>query len=210
MEQIAVLRCHNSEAHRVEPVIPPEAGAELRRELSIPEDAFVLLYPAEFSARKSQKVLIKAMQSLPEQAVLVLCGDGAELERMKALSQKLRLGDRVRFPGRVEDMPRWYRMADAAVTSSRSEGLPFNVMEAMHMGLPIAASAVKGNTDLIRDEETGLLYPYGDAEACAAAVGRLMESSDLRQTLGKKAAEEAEQYALDQVLPVVLEAILEV
>ena len=189
---------------------PAEAGAELRQELGIPAEAFVLLYPAEFSPRKSQEVLIRAMQNLPEQAVLVLCGDGAELERMKALSQKLRLGDRVRFPGRVEDMPRWYRMADAAVTSSRSEGLPFNVMEAMHMGLPIAASAVKGNTDLIRDEETGLLYPYGDAEACAAAVGRLMESSDLRQTLGKIAAEEAEQYALDQVLPIVLEAILEV
>ena len=188
---------------------PPETGAELRRDLGIPEDAFVFLYPAEFSARKSQKVLIRAMKSLPEQAVLALCGDGAELERMKALAKRLRLGDRVRFPGRVEDMPRWYRMADAAVTASRSEGLPFNVMEAMHMGLPVAASAVKGNTDLIRDEETGLLYPYGDAAACAAALRRLMDSPELRQQLGELGREEAEQYALDKVLPVVLEAILE-
>ena len=188
--------------------VPPEAGAELRRELSIPEDAFVLLYPAEFSARKSQKVLIKAMQSLPEQAVLVLCGDGAELEPMKALANRLGLGDRVRFPGRVEDMPRWYRMADAAVTASRSEGLPFNVMEAMHLALPVVASDVKGNNDRIRDGETGLLYPYGDAAACAAAIGRLMDSPDLRHSLGERAAEEAEQYALDRVLPQVMDAIL--
>ncbi len=185
-----------------------EEGAELRRELGIPAEAFVLLYPAEFSLRKSQELLIRAMQSLPEQAILVLCGDGTELERLKDLARRLGLGDRVRFPGRVEDMPRWYRMADAAVTSSRSEGLPFNVMEAMHMGLPVAASNVKGNNDLIRDGETGLLYPYGDAAACAAAMGRLMDSSDLRQELGERGKEEAEQYALDRVLPVVLEAIL--
>jgi glycosyltransferase EpsD len=81
-------------------------------------------------------------------------------------------------------------------------------MEAMHMGLPVAASNVKGNKDLIRDGENGLLYPYGDSSACAAAVGRLMESPDLRQKLGAKAAEEAEQYALEKVLPVVLDAIL--
>ena len=188
---------------------PPEAGAELRRELGIPEDAFVLLYPAEFSPRKSQSVLIRAMESLPEQAVLVLCGDGEELERAKALAERLGLGDRVRFPGRVEDMPRWYRMADAAVTASRSEGLPFNVMEAMHLALPVAASDVKGNNDLIREGETGLLYPYGDAAACAAAIGRLMDSPELRQQLGERAREEAEQYALDKVLPIVLDAILE-
>ena len=187
---------------------PAEAGTELRRELGISAEAFVLLYPAEFSPRKSQAILIRAMQELPERAVLVLCGDGTELERMKALAQSLCLGDRVRFPGRVEDMPRWYRMADAAVTTSRSEGLPFNVMEAMHMGLPVAASNVKGNKDLIRDGENGLLYPYGNSSACAAAVGRLMESPDLRQKLGAKAAEEAEQYALEKVLPVVLDAIL--
>ncbi len=188
---------------------PPEAGAELRRELGIPEEAFVLLYPAEFSARKSQQVLIHAMRSLPEQAVLVLCGDGTELERMKALADQLGLGDRVRFPGRVEDMPRWYRMADAAVTASRSEGLPFNVMEAMHLALPVVASNVKGNNDLIREGETGLLYPYGDAAACAAAVGRLMDFPELRQELGERAKAEAERYALDRVLPLVLETILE-
>ena len=188
---------------------PPEAGAELRRELGIPDEAFVLLYPAEFSPRKSQKVLIRAMQNLPERAVLVLCGDGAELEQMKALANQLGLGDRVRFPGRVEDMPRWYRMADAAVTASRSEGLPFNVMEAMHLALPVVASDVKGNNDLIREGETGLLYPYGDAEACAAAVGKLMDSPKLRHELGEKAAREAERYALDRVLPLVLETILE-
>lgn len=189
--------------------VPPEAGTALRRELGIAEEDFVLLYPAEFSRRKSQEVLIRAMAELPRRAVLVLCGQGAELEAMQALAASLDLGDRVRFPGQAEDMPRWYRMADAAVTASRSEGLPFNVMEAQHMGLPVVASAVKGNTDLVAEGETGLLYPYGDAAACAACIRRLMEDPDLRSRLGSAARAFSARYALDRVLPGVLGAMLE-
>ncbi len=185
----------------------PEEGEALRRELGISEDAFVLLYPAEFSRRKSQEVLIRAMKLLPDRAVLVLCGTGTELEPMRTMAADL--GERVRFPGQVEDMPRWYRMADAAVTASRSEGLPFNVMEAQHLGLPVAASRVKGNTDLVAEGESGLLYPYGDAAACAACIRRLMEDPDLCARLGQKARINAEKYALDRVLPGVLSAMLE-
>jgi glycosyltransferase EpsD len=185
----------------------PEEGEALRRELGISEDAFVLLYPAEFSRRKSQEVLIRAMKLLPDRAVLVLCGTGTELEPMRTMAADL--GERVRFPGQVEDMPRWYRMADAAVTASRSEGLPFNVMEAQHLGLPVAASRVKGNTDLVAEGGSGLLYPYGDAAACAACIRRLMEDPDLCARLGQKARINAEKYALDRVLPGVLSAMLE-
>lgn len=55
--------------------------------------------------------------------------------------------------------------------------MPFNVIEAMHSGLPVIASAVKGNTDLVHDGENSLTYPYDDAaDAFAAAVLRLMEA----------------------------------
>jgi len=186
----------------------PEAGPRLRETLGIPGDAFVLLYPAEFSPRKSQAVLIRAMADVPEGAVLVLCGQGEEREACMELARDLGLGERVRFPGQVEDMPAWYRMADAAVTAARSEGLPFNVMEAMHMGLPVIASRVKGNTDLVTEGETGLLYPYGDAAACAACIRRLMEDRDLRRSLGERGKEAAEPYALEKVLPQVMRKYL--
>ncbi len=187
---------------------PPDARERLRSELGVPPDAFVLIYPAEFSPRKSQAVLIRAMAELPERAVLALCGRGEELENCRRLAADLGLGDRVLFPGQVEDMPAWYRTADAAVTASRSEGLPFNVMEAMHMGLPVIASRVKGNTDLVRDGATGLLYPYGDSTACTACIRRLLEDPALCRSLGERGKEAAEPYALERVLPRVMEKYL--
>ena len=176
-----------------------EDGRQLRQSLGIPEDAFVLIYPAEFSKRKSQHVLIEAMQHLPEQVRLVLCGEGDQLQYCKGLAKKLHVQDRILFPGQITDIAPWYRMADALVASSRSEGLPFNVMEAMYMGLPVVASAVKGHTDLIRDGDTGLLYPYGDAKKCTACVMRLVTDAKLRKVMGKCALESAgryEQYAI--------------
>ncbi len=186
----------------------PEDGKRLRKDLGIPLGAFVLLFAAEFSKRKSQHVLIEALVRLPQNVKLVLCGTGATLEACKMLAQELGVSDRVLFPGQVADMPAWYRMADAAVTSSRSEGLPFNVVEAMYCGLPVVASAVKGHTDLIEDEETGLLYPYGDAEKCAAQIRRLIDDPALREKICAQRWEKVAACELDAVLPQVMNRYL--
>jgi len=182
-------------------------GDSISREgLGIPQDAFVLIYPAEFSARKSQEVLIKAIALLPEDTVLLLCGDGSELDKCQALVRELQLDKRVLFPGRVEHMAAWYALSDAAVTASRSEGLPFNVMEAMHCNLPVVASRVKGHTDLIDDGLTGLLYDYGNAEQCARQIRRLINEPPLRAALSTNARQSVSPYALNQVLDKVLTA----
>lgn len=184
----------------------PEDSRDFRSDLGIPQDAFVLIYPAEFSRRKSQEVLIRALTKLPERAVLALPGEGALLDQCKTLAAQLDLKHRVVFPGQVRDMAPWYAIADIAVSASRSEGLPFNVMEAMYCGLPVVASEVKGHTDLVTHGRTGWLYPYGDMAACAGALEMLMDSPPLRQALGRAAQESAAQYALEQVLPQVLGA----
>ena len=181
-----------------------EDGVALRQEFGIPEDAFVLLCAAEFSKRKSQSVLIRAMEKLPPNVMLVLCGSGALWDHCRNLARTLGVADRVFFPGHVADMAPWYRMADAAVSASRSEGLPFNVMEAMYMGLPVVASEVKGHMDLIANGETGMLYPYGDEAACAGCVLSIMDDPELRDRLCTPAKGNVENYALDNVLPEVM------
>lgn len=176
----------------------------LREKLGIPSGALVLLYPAELSKRKSQHVLIEAMQYLPQNVWLVLCGEGECTPACRILSEKLHVNSRVLFPGQVTNIGAWYRMADILAASSRSEGLPFNVMEAMHMGLPVIASAVKGHTDLIRDGENGLLYPYGDAKVFSRCVERLMLNAILRQKIRERAAHEVAQYELSVVFPQIM------
>lgn len=183
--------------------VPPDSRELLRKKRGVRPDAFVLIYAAEFSKRKSQSVIIRAMELLPDTVNLVLAGEGALREECRDLARKLGVEGRVLFPGQVRDIPAWYAMADAAVSASRSEGLPFNIMEAMYAGLPVVASAVKGHTDLVEDGVTGLLYPYGDAGACGEQLLRLVESEPLRRDLAQNAREAMEQYGLERVLPVV-------
>jgi glycosyltransferase EpsD len=184
----------------------PEAGRRLRASLGIPEGDYVLLCAAELSGRKSQPVLIRALRELPERARLVLAGSGAGETECRALAGQLGLEDRILFPGHVGNVGDWYAMADAVVTASRIEGLPFNVMEAMVLRKPVVASRVKGHEDLIEDGRSGLLYPYGDAAACAAAVRRLMEDPALGKSLAAEAAAQIGQYALERVFPQVMAA----
>lgn len=186
-----------------------EDGQALRAVLGIPSSAFVVICPAEFSERKSQHILIEAMAKLPPEAVLVLPGSGALLEDCKSLARRLSLEERVWFPGFVSELAPWYRMADAAVTASRSEGLPFSVMEAMYCGLPVAASAVKGHLDLINDGITGLLYPYGDVSACAACIDRFMTDAAFRETAASASKAAVQDYALEKVLPTVVHMYLQ-
>lgn len=186
------------------PRISKEEAQTLRTRLGISPDAFLLLYGAEFSKRKNQRVLIEALKELPDQVVLLLPGDGALEDSCRERVRELGLEGRVIFPGRVDNMPLWYRAADGAVSSSRSEGLPFNLMEAMYYGLPIVASDVKGNRDLITHNQTGLLYPYGDPSACAAQIRRLLEEPFLREHLSQEASKAAKGYTLSEVLPQVM------
>lgn len=181
--------------------VSAEDGKRLRERLGVPEDAFVLIYAAEFSARKSQHVLIEAMRDLPDQVWLVLCGDGALRASCMAQAAKLPAPERVLFPGYIEDIGVWYRMADVCVASSRSEGLPHSIVEAMHVGLPVIASAVKGHTDLITDGVTGLLYPHGDAKKCAECVGSIVGDKPLVEAMSRNAVQQGEQYPLKAVLP---------
>lgn len=177
---------------------------ELRQQLGLKASDLVLIYAAEFSGRKNQAMLIQAIQELPEDVILLLPGQGDLREACRMQAGKAGLADRVRFPGFVRDMENWYRAADICVSSSRIEGLPFNLMEAMACGLPVVASDVKGHQDLICSGENGFLYPFGDEKAFVQAVQGLMEAKT-RQRMGESAKNAVQQYSLSQVFPALTE-----
>lgn len=182
----------------------PVERAEARQSLSIAEDALVLLYAAEFSERKNQKFLVEALPQLPENAVLLLPGTGALREDCREAAMALQVSGRVILPGFVQDMTPYLHAADVCISSSRSEGLPFHVMEAMSCGLPSVLTRVKGHEDLLRGEKAGLLFPFDDRDAFVKAVRRLADDPALRQKMGDAARESVQRYSLDQVKPTLL------
>ena len=181
---------------------PAGAGERLRarERFGLPRDAFVLVYAAEFSKRKNQEELIRTMALLPERVCLLLAGRGEGLEPCRALAEELGLSRRVFFAGFVPDVESCYHAADLCVSTSRSEGLPFNLMEAMSCALPVVATDVKGHQDLVLPGQTGFLVPYGDREALRARVEELMDTPALFMRLGCQAREHTAPYRLETVL----------
>ena len=180
-----------------------EARAAARKKLGLGEDAFVLLCAAEFSSRKNQSLLIRALSSLPADTVLLLPGEGALRADCEALSARLGLSDRVIFPGRLANVGPALAAADVYVSASRSEGLPFAVMEAMGSGLPCVLSDVKGHRDLLSGADAGRLCPYGDARALAAAIEELRRDGALRAALGERGFSAVQPFGLERVFPLV-------
>ena len=180
----------------------------LRQKFKIPLDSIVLIFAAEFSARKNQKFLINVMKKLPENIFLILPGTGILLNECKILTEKLNLSDRIIFPGFSENVGSFYNFADIAVSSSRSEGLPFNILEAMYMNLPVVASAVKGHTDLLEDLDGAKLFPFNDEEKCAECI-KFFADKITKKNLIVKNREFTEKYSLSSVLPEVMNLFLD-
>lgn len=182
----------------------------LRREFNIPEDAFLLIFPAEFSKRKNQRTLLEALSKTPKDVWLMLPGEGELLNECKQLAKQLEIEDRTIFPGFIKEIASAYAASDAAVSSSIIEGLPFNVMEAMHAGLPVILSDIKGHRDLVSADINGLLYPKEDSNALASAIKKLKNDTDKREKFGKAAKLSVEKYSLQNVLPQVISKYLSV
>jgi glycosyltransferase EpsD len=144
-------------------LVSPEEKIEYKKKLGFSDKDFLFVYVAEFSKRKNQKMLIKAFSKCNlENAHLLLAGDGKMLEQCKRLSKKLNQEGRIHFLGYVDDVPSLYCACDCAVSTSKAEGLPFNIIEAMGCGLPVVASDVKGHRELIENKVNGFLYSAGD------------------------------------------------
>jgi glycosyltransferase involved in cell wall biosynthesis len=119
---------------------------------------------------------------------LLIVGDGFQLEPLKQEAAKLGIADRVHFTGRQEDVTRWLNMMDVFVLPALvDEGVPQAMSQAMASGLPVITTPSGAITELIRDGETGLFTPRGDAEALAAAIKRVIEDEALAKRLGAAA-----------------------
>jgi glycosyltransferase involved in cell wall biosynthesis len=133
---------------------------------------------------------------------LVLLGEGQERQRLEAQAESLGLSDRVHLPGRVGNLGDWYARADLFVMSSRFEGFPNALVEAMAHGLPaVSVDCETGPADIIREGVDGyLVSPSEGTAGLARAMEGLMQNDDRRRRMGEAAVAVRERFSPERVM----------
>lgn len=180
----------------------PEKKKELRKQYGYDENDFILIYVAEMSYRKHQDLLINVVNVLKNKISdikLLLVGEGSLMEQYKNQVQKLHLEEYIHFLGYRKDVPDLMTIADVAVSSSRQEGLPVNVMEAMAAGLPLVVTDCRGNRDLVQDGENGFVVGIDDAEGMAERMEYIYNNGEMKEKARKYNLNSIRNYSLDTI-----------
>ena len=140
---------------------------------------------ARFQAPKDHLTLFRALATLDNHRwTLDLIGDGPEERQAREAVEQLGLGHRVRFLGLQEGVSALLPNYDVFVLSTRSEGFPLSILEAMRAGLPVLASAVGGIPEAVQDGVTGCLFEPGDVRGLREAFGRMLSRPQLLADMG--------------------------
>lgn len=149
---------------------------EKRKELGIPQDAFLITNAAEFTPNKNQKTVIEAIEQLHNPNIyFVMCGIGEKKAELEQYVKEHGLEEHIRFVGFRNDLHEILQTSDCFVLSSFREGLSVALMEAMAEGLPVVCSRIRGNVDLIKDGKGGILVSPRNKEDYEAAFRKLYE-----------------------------------
>jgi glycosyltransferase involved in cell wall biosynthesis len=170
----------------------PQAGRELRAALGIGPDDRVILIAGRLSREKDHEMAVRAVHRLLARGTvshpsLLIVGDGPERKRLQATIASLDMGASVRFTGQVPSAEPYYGIADAAVLSSRSEGSPNALLEAMAARVPVVATAVGGVPEIVSHNESALLVRAGDCESMARALADILTNESLARRLADAA-----------------------
>ena len=153
---------------------------------------------------KNHRDLIHAMAPLiksDNRLKLMLVGDGPERESLRTQARALGIADHVMFTGVRDDIPRLLQAMDVFALTSRNEGISNTLLEAMASGLPVVASDVGGNGEIVAADVAGFLYPAGDVPRLMALIERLLHDSELRATMGRHARQHVlDHYSIDVMI----------
>lgn len=165
----------------------------LRNSFNLAEGERVVLAVGRFSREKGHLDLIEAMSLLRQdnpdlKYKLVLVGGGPERGRVESKARQLGIESHIIFTGQVDNARPFYAVADLLVLPSHSEGSPNVLLEAMAARVPVVATDVGGVSEIVTNEESGLIVPPRQPQLLAAAIARVLNDSALSGKLTKAAA----------------------
>lgn len=168
--------------------VSEEEKYRIRKEYGYNKEDKILIYVGELSDRKNQKVIITAVNLLKNEVrniKLLLLGKGQLKGEYEKLIEELEVQGQVKLLGFRTDISQLLRISDIYVCSSKQEGLPVNIMEAMAVGLPVVCSKIRGNVDLIEDNKGGYLIDYHDAEKFKDYIKLLLDNKGICDNMKK-------------------------
>lgn len=173
------------------------APTGLRAVLGIGENEFVFVCAARLHPQKRHEVLIDAVNKMRERGTssfrLLLVGEGERRQELDSLVQREGLQEVVHFLGLRQDIPDILLQVNGFVLSSDYEGLSLAILEAMAARLPVVATSVGGNPQIIQDGINGYLVPPRDSSALADAMGRLVEDRNRARLMGCRGRKQVEE-----------------
>lgn len=157
-----------------------------RRELGLNEGDIAVISMGDLIERKNYDTAIRAIAEANEPKLqYFICGKGPEEEKLKALAESLGVTKQIHFLGFRSDIKELLTAADIFLFTTKQEGLPRSMMEAMASGLPCIASKIRGNTDLLDGTDGGFLCKTTDVSDYAEKLKILASDKDLRKTMGR-------------------------
>lgn len=168
---------------------PSCTKTESRQRLGIENQARIAITVGSLFEIKGLPHLLEAASILKktmDNFLLLIVGEGDQEQQLQKKADSLGLGNTVRFLGFRTDIPEILRSADVYVCSSLSEGHSLSILEAMSMSIPVVATDVGGNPELIKHGHNGLLVPSEDPMSLAKSITKVLEDPTEAENMGKR------------------------
>lgn len=171
-----------------------------REEMGVKDEDIVLISMGDLVPRKNYGAAIRAIAKANDPRLqYMICGRGPELENLQNLAKELGVENQIHFLGFRTDVKELLTGADIFLFTTRQEGLPRSMMEAMASGLPCVASAIRGNVDLIENGINGFTCLTDDVDGYAAAIAKIAGDPALRETMRTNNLEKIKNYDITVV-----------
>jgi N-acetyl-alpha-D-glucosaminyl L-malate synthase BshA len=186
------------------PTEPKRSREELRAELGVGENEFLLVHTSNVRPLKRIDLLLRAFaiaQGKSARSVRLLILAGGSFAPYESLLGELALRDRVVVRENVLDVEDYLAAADAGLYTSESESFGLSILETLFHGKPVIAFRVGGIPEVVTDGASGFLHRFEDIEAMAASVTRLAESPELARRMGEQGRRDAEAKFSSRLVP---------
>jgi len=173
-----------------------------KKSLGIENDDKVILSVAEVNKNKNYHTMLKTVASLVKnnpKIKYISCGTGVLLDEMKEQVKKYKLEKNVQFLGYRKDINKIMQISDVFFHQSYREGLPVSIMEAMYFGLPVVASKIRGNRDLVDNEKGGFLTNPEDVLTQADCIQKILSNENLSKLMSQYNQEKVKPFFIENV-----------